>query len=75
MTTLFAFGGMLLDSLLGALLQVRYDDGAGLRDAGVRRALGLLDQRARHEPEWLRIRLDQVKPVRACPIALDVCSL
>lgn len=41
LTTVFAFGGMLLDSLLGALLQVRYDDGAGLRDAGVRRVGGL----------------------------------
>lgn len=40
-TTAFAMGGMLLDSVLGALLQVKYDDGEGPRDAGVRRISGL----------------------------------
>lgn len=38
--TAFAMGGMLLDSLLGALLQVRYDDGHGPRDAGTRQVAG-----------------------------------
>lgn len=37
----FAMGGMLLDSLLGALLQVRYDDGDGPRDNGARQVSGL----------------------------------
>jgi uncharacterized protein (TIGR00297 family) len=41
LTTLFAVGGMLLDSLLGALLQVKYDDGDGPRDSGTRHAGGL----------------------------------
>lgn len=37
----FAMAGMLLDSLLGALLQVKYDDGRGLSDSGKRRVRGL----------------------------------
>ncbi len=37
----FAMAGMLLDSLLGALLQVKYDDGQGLSDIGTRRVRGL----------------------------------
>ena len=37
----FAMGGMLLDSLLGALLQAKYDDGNGPRDAGTRQISGL----------------------------------
>ena len=37
----FAMGGMLLDSVLGALVQVKYDDGEGLRDAGTRHVSGL----------------------------------
>lgn len=36
----FAMGGMLLDSLLGALLQVKYDDGAGASDTGHRQVSG-----------------------------------
>ncbi len=36
----FAMGGMLLDSLLGALLQVKYNDGDGPRDAGARQVSG-----------------------------------
>ncbi len=37
----FAMGGMMLDSLLGALLQAKYDDGDGPRDAGTRQVAGL----------------------------------
>ena len=37
----FAMGGMLLDSVLGAVLQVKYDDGEGPRDAGTHRIAGL----------------------------------
>ena len=37
----FAMGGMLLDSLLGALVQVKYNDGEGLRDAGTHQVSGL----------------------------------
>ena len=36
----FAMGGMLLDSLLGALLQAKYDDGDGPRDTGTRQVSG-----------------------------------
>ena len=38
--SVFAFGGMLLDSLLGATLQVKYNDGHGLSDAGTRQVAG-----------------------------------
>jgi uncharacterized membrane protein len=38
--TAFAMGGMLLDSLLGALLQAKYDDGDGPRDTGTRQVAG-----------------------------------
>ena len=38
--SIFAMGGMLLDSLLGALLQVKYDDGAGVSDSGLRQVGG-----------------------------------
>lgn len=37
----FAVGGMLLDSVLGAVLQVKYNDGDGLQDSGTRMAAGL----------------------------------
>lgn len=37
----FAMGGMLLDSLLGALFQARFDDGDGPRDAGTRQVAGV----------------------------------
>jgi uncharacterized protein (TIGR00297 family) len=38
---LIAMGGMLLDSLLGASLQVKYDDGNGPSDSGTRRSSGI----------------------------------
>lgn len=38
----FAMGGMLLDSLLGGLLQPKFDDGAGVGDTGARQVSGLL---------------------------------
>ncbi len=41
LTTVFAVGGMVLDSVLGALLQVKYNDGDGLRDSGTRHVAGL----------------------------------
>ncbi len=41
LSSAFAMGGMLLDSLLGALVQVKYDDGEGLRDAGTHTVSGL----------------------------------
>ncbi len=37
----FAMGGMLLDSLLGALFQPKFDDGAGVGDTGTRQVSGL----------------------------------
>jgi uncharacterized protein (TIGR00297 family) len=37
----FALGGMLLDSLLGAVLQPKYDDGDGPRDTGTRQVSGV----------------------------------
>lgn len=37
----FAMGGMLLDSLLGSLLQAKYDDGEGPRDQGNRLVSGV----------------------------------
>jgi uncharacterized protein (TIGR00297 family) len=37
----FAMAGMLMDSLMGALLQVKYNDGRGVSDSGVHRVSGL----------------------------------
>lgn len=39
--SVFALGGMLLDSLLGAVLQPKYDDGDGPRDTGARQISGV----------------------------------
>lgn len=50
LTTVFAFGGMLLDSLLGALLQVRYDDGEGCAMRGAPRGWPAVDDQRCGEP-------------------------
>ncbi len=41
LSAVFAVGGNLLDSLLGALLHVKYDNGDGPRDSGTHKITGL----------------------------------